>query len=178
MATYLTSRPNTEGIFDFDLFFSRCCSLFPYYDVIQTTDPLPRAPTETQSFWTFSPSPLSVCNNGPGLTPLLPLLWRRSPSMEFGRRVRHIITAQATQTVRGPLQSGFWWTWCHLKRTCLTCQSLTTVCVCQVEHWGAVSSFLSRSAPSLFSTLQGPRYIPATASVLASSTPEQVASGR
>lgn len=152
--------------------------MFPYYDVIQTTDLLHWAPTETQSFWTFSPLPLSVFNNSPSSTPLLPPLWRRSLSMEFGRRVRHIIRAQATQTARGPLQSGFWWTWCHLKRICLTCQSMTTVCVCQVEHWGAVSSFLSRSTPSLFSTLQGSLYIPTMASVLASSTPEQVASGR
>lgn len=176
MATYLTTRPNTTGIFYLFCFLKCCSTLFPYYDVIQTTDPLHRATTETQSFWTFSPLPLSV-NNSPGSTPLLPPQWQRSQSMEFVRRVRHIIRAQATQTVSGPLQSGFWWTWCHLKRTCLTCQSLTTVCVCQVEHWGAVSSFLSRSAPSLFSTLQGPRYIPATASVLASSTPEQVVSG-
>lgn len=158
------------------LLSKRCCStLLPYYDVIQTTEPLHRAPTETQSFWTFSP-----LHHYPSATIplLLPLPWRRSPSMELERRVRHIIRAQATQTASGPLQSGFWWTWCHLRRTCLTCQSLTTVCVCQVEHWGAVSSFLSRSAPSLFSTLQGPRYIPTMASALASCTPEQVASGR
>lgn len=88
------------------MFFKRCCStLFPYYDVIQTTDLLHRAPTETQSFWTFSPSPLSVCNNSPSSTPLLPPPWWRSPSMEFGRRVRHIIKAQSMQW-EGPFRVG------------------------------------------------------------------------
>lgn len=105
---------------------------------------------DTIIFNTFPSPPLSLSNNSPGSTPLLPLLLWWSQSMEFEKRVRHIIGALAMQTARGPIQNGLWWTWCHLKRTCLTCRSLTTVCVCQVEHWGAVPSFLSRSVPLPF----------------------------
>lgn len=101
---------------------------------------------DTIIFNTFLSLPLSLFNNSHDSTPLLPLLWQWNQSMEFWRGVRHIIGAQATQTARGPILNGLWWTCCHLKRTCLTCLSLTTVCVCQVEHWGAVQSFLSRSA--------------------------------
>lgn len=105
---------------------------------------------DTIIFNTFLSLLLSVSNNSLSSTPLLLLLWQWTQSMEFQKGVRHIIGAQAMQTARGPFQNGLWWTWCHLKRTCLTCRSLTTVCVCQVEHWGAVPSFLSRSAPLPF----------------------------
>lgn len=81
-------------------------------------------------FNTFLSLLLSVSNNSCDSTPLLPLLWHWNQPLEFQRGVRHIIGAQSMQTARGPFQNGLWWTWCHLKRTCLTCLSLTTVCVC------------------------------------------------
>lgn len=81
-------------------------------------------------FNTFLSLLLSVSNNSCDSTPLLPLLWHWNRPLEFQRGVRHIIGAQSMQTARGPFQNGLWWTWCHLKRTCLTCLSLTTVCVC------------------------------------------------
>lgn len=116
--------------------------------------------TDTIIFNTFLSLPLSTSNKSLGSTPLLPLLQHQNHSMEFQRGVRHIIGAQAMQTARGPIQNGLWWTWCHLKRTCLTCRSLTTVCVCQVEHWGAVPSLFVTVCSLTVSTLQGPHYIP------------------
>lgn len=59
---------------------------------------------DTIIFNTFLSLPLSVSNNSLGSTPLLPLLWQWNQSMEFQRRVRHIIGAQAMQTARGPIQ--------------------------------------------------------------------------
>lgn len=153
-----------------------CSASLPYYDVIQSTD-LYTEPQQRHIFNTFSSFPLFVPNKSGNSTALLPSLRQRKQSMEFLRMWGISLELRPRKQQEGPFRVGSdgrdatWrghaWLASPWQLSVFARWSIKGLC----SHF--CHGLLCYRFPAA-----GPLLYIATASLLASSTPEQVASGR